>query len=98
MAKVLKVAIEELLNLEEDLKKEIGYNIIFAKDYTLIVALTEPYKTYGSANLYFDGLAYLGYVHIAKVVEGYNMKQTEKDQSKVVPGMLARCSGYNREE
>jgi hypothetical protein len=45
------------------------------KDYTLIIALCEPYKTYGEHQLYFDGLAYLGMVQVAKVVEPYQMKK-----------------------
>ena len=40
----------------------------------MLIALTEPYKIYGNVSLYFDGLAYLGYVHLAKVTEGYMMK------------------------
>lgn len=81
----MKVLIDELLNLEEKLHKEIGYNIIFAKEYTMLVALTEPYKVYGGTSLYFDGLAYLGYVHLANVVEGYMLKPSSQNKSKVIP-------------
>lgn len=38
------------------------------KKFTLVVALAEPYRIYGQNSLYFDGLAYLGYVQTAKVV------------------------------
>lgn len=74
MARALKLGIDEILFLEEKLKKEIGYNLIISKKYTMIVALAEPYRVYGQNNLYFDSLSYLGYVQIAKVVEGYKMK------------------------
>lgn len=40
----------------------------------MIVALAEPYRMYGGNNLYFDGLSFLGYVQIAKLIEGYKLK------------------------
>jgi hypothetical protein len=62
------------LVLEEEYKRYIGYNLIITNKYVLIVALTEPYRVYGNNSLCFDGLAYLGYLQIAKVVEGYKLK------------------------
>lgn len=75
----MKIGINDILNLEEALKKEIGYNLVITKKYVIIFALTEPYRVYGTNSLYFDGLAYLGYVQIAKVVEGYTLKPTKID-------------------
>lgn len=74
LSKVLKLCIDEILFLQEELKKEIGYNLIITKKFTLVVALAEPYRVYGQNSLYFDGLAYLGYVQTAKVAEGYKLK------------------------
>lgn len=73
-AKTLRAGIDEILFLQEKLKKQIGYNLVVTSKYTLIVALTQPYRVYGQNHLYFDGLAYLGYVQIAKVIEGYKLK------------------------
>lgn len=41
----------------------------------MLVTLTEPYKVYGKDSLYFDSLAYLGYVCIVQTQEGYQMKK-----------------------
>lgn len=74
LGKVLKLAIDDILSIEEGLKKEIGYNLIITKEFTMVTALVEPYRVYGTHLLYFDPLAYLGYVNVAKVVEGYALK------------------------
>ncbi len=41
----------------------------------MIVPLSEPYKIYNGQKLYLDGLAYLGFVHTADVIESYEIKQ-----------------------
>ncbi len=33
--------------------------------------LVEPYAVYGGAKLYLDGLAFLGYIHTAKLERPY---------------------------
>ena len=64
----------------------------------MIVALTDPYKVYGNYNLYFDGLAYLGYVHLARVIDGYQLKPLSTNYNKKLPELLAKCSGYEKME
>lgn len=89
-----------MLFLEQKLKKYIGYNLIISKKYTLIVALTEPYRVYGENLLYFDGLAYLGYVQTAKVIEGYKLNENQDriNDGASIRASLARCSGYHETE
>lgn len=50
------------------------------KKFTLVVALTEPYKIFGMNPMYFDGLAYLGFVQVAKVLEGYKLKEEKIEE------------------
>jgi len=50
------------------------------KKFTLVVALTEPYKIFGINPMYFDGLAYLGFVQVAKVLEGYKLKEEKIEE------------------
>lgn len=49
---------------------------------------------YGNNNLYFDGLAYLGYVQVAKVVEGYKIKDEKINSGPTIRNALARTSAY----
>jgi len=72
--------------------------LVITKDFTLIVALTEPYRVYGTHSLYFDGLAYLGYAHIAKVVEGYTLKPQKIESGEAIRLNLAKCSSYELSE
>lgn len=44
---------------------EIGYNLIFTDKFIMVVPLVFPYDVYNQNKLYFDGLAYLGYIHAA---------------------------------
>lgn len=57
------------------------------------MALAEPYKVYGSASLYFDGLAFLGYLQIAKVVDVYKIKSDAIKTGEGIRSALARSSG-----
>ena len=68
--------------------------MIFGKTYTLVVALTAPYKVYGNSSLYFDGLAYLGHVQIAKLVEAYKLKEDKINSGNDIRRALGYCSGF----
>jgi len=58
------------------------------------VALTQPYRVYGNNSLYYDGLAFLGYVQVAKVIEGYMLKPTKIDSGPAIRQSLAESSGW----
>jgi len=45
------------------------------KDMLMIVPLSDPYKVYNQQKLYLDGLAYLGFVHTADVIDPYQIKK-----------------------
>jgi hypothetical protein len=60
------------INLEE-VKRDIGYNLIFTKKLLMLVPLVEPYEIYNNVKQYFDGLAYLGFVHTAKLIKPYEI-------------------------
>ena len=53
------------------MRHDIGYNLIFTKKRIIIVPLVEPYATYNNSKLYLDGLAFLGFVHTAKLDRPY---------------------------
>jgi hypothetical protein len=59
--------------------------------------LAEPYRVYGKNSLYFDGLAFLGYVQIAKVVEGFMLKPCKIDSGETIRRYLAKCSTWSDE-
>jgi len=39
----------------------------------MLVPLVEPYEIYNNVKQYFDGLAYLGFVHTAKLIKPYEI-------------------------
>ena len=43
----------------------------------MLVPLVEPYEVYNGNKLYFNGLAFLGYVHTAQLQRPYQMSQAE---------------------
>jgi hypothetical protein len=52
-------------------RHDIGYNLILTKKRVILVPLVQPYAVYGGAKLYLDGLAFLGYIHTAKLERPY---------------------------
>lgn len=74
MHKIVKYTIDHILAIEgiasnniEEVKHDIGYNLIFTKKRIVVVPLVEPYDIYNGSKLYLDGLAFLGYVHTARL-------------------------------
>lgn len=64
----------------------------------MIVPLVEPYEIYDGLKLYFDGLAYLGYVHTAKVEKAYQIKIPKignESKGEELRRLLAVASGKN---
>ena len=61
----------------EEVKRDVGYNLIITKKYLMIVPLVEPYEVYNGNKLYLDGLAFLGYVHTARLQKSYQMKKAK---------------------
>jgi ATP adenylyltransferase/5',5'''-P-1,P-4-tetraphosphate phosphorylase II len=57
----------------EEIKRDIGYNLIITKSYLMVVPLVDPYEVYNGMKLYLDGLAYLGCVHTAKLAKPYQI-------------------------
>lgn len=41
----------------------------------MLVPLVEPYAVYNGQKLYLDGLAFLGYIHLAKLERPYEIPQ-----------------------
>jgi hypothetical protein len=54
-------------------KHDIGYNLIFTNKRIIIVPLVEPYAVYNGTKIYLDGLAFLGYVHTARLERPYEI-------------------------
>ena len=59
----------------------------------MIVPLVEPYALYNGQKLYHDGLAFLGYLQIAKVVDAYKIKSDAIRTGEGIRKALARSSG-----
>ena len=57
----------------EEVKRDIGYNLIITKGYIMVVPLVDPYEVYNGMKLYIDGLAYLGCIHTAKLSKPYQI-------------------------
>ena len=94
MSFVLKVRI--FLYLEQ-VKRDIGYNLIITKGYLMVVPLVDPYEIYNDMKLYLDGLAYLGCIHTAKLAKPYQITHptaTEESKGDCLRKMLAQVSGY----
>ena len=87
-----------LTNLET-LRKEIGYNLIITKRYTMIVPLIRPYRIYNSNDLYLDGLAFLGIVNVAKVAEPFKVQERNVniDRTELIKGYLERSTLVDQE-
>ena len=78
----------------EKLRKEIGYNLIITKKFTMLVPLIRPYRTYNSNDLYLDGLAFLGIVSVARVAEPFRVQErnVKVDRDELVKEYLARST------
>jgi hypothetical protein len=64
----------------------------------MVVPLVDPYEIYGNTKLYFDGLAYLGYIHTAKVEKPYYIKTPKignESKGEELRKLLAVSSGKN---
>lgn len=57
------------------MRHDIGYNLIITKKRIILVPLVEPYAVYNNTKLYLDGLAFLGFVHTAKLDRPYEISQ-----------------------
>jgi len=55
-----------------------------------VVPLVDSYRTYNGQKLYLDGLAYIGVVHLAKVVSPFSVKKPENLKAS---DYLIKCSG-----
>lgn len=75
LCKVIKYTVDHILSIEgnldvnwlDEVKRDIGYNLIITAKIIMIVPLVEPYQVYDQTNLYLDGLAFLGYVQVPKL-------------------------------
>ena len=66
----------------------------------MVVPLVEPYEVYNGSKLYFDGLAFFGCVHTAKLSKPYEIVQPavgEEDYGQKIRKMLGVVSGYHDE-
>jgi hypothetical protein len=82
-------------------RHDIGYNIILTKKRVLLVPLAEPYAVYNGAKLYLDGLAFLGYIHTAKLEKAYEISSPKVGNEKrgaEIRQMLARSTAFQEEE
>jgi hypothetical protein len=56
----------------------------------MAVPLVDCYQNYNNQNLYVDGLAYIGVVHIAQTNSPFTIKKTEELKSFAY---LTKCAG-----
>ena len=64
----------------------------------MFVPIVEPYEIYNGAKLYFDGLAYLGYIHTPKLQRPYSIARPKignEDKGVELRQLLAKCSGLH---
>lgn len=64
--------------------------MILTQEYLLLVPLIDSYRTYNNQRLYLDGLAYIGVVHLARVVSPFSVK---KPEALMVTDYLTKCAG-----
>lgn len=83
------------------MKHDIGYNLIFTKKRIVIVPLVEPYDIYNGSKLYLDGLAFLGYVHTARLEKPYEISKPKvgnEQRGAEIQRLLAMSTGWREEE
>ena len=64
----------------------------------MLVPLVEPYEVYNGNKLYFDGLAFLGYVHTAHLQRPYQMDKVKvgnENQGEKLRKQLAVATGLS---
>lgn len=74
----------------DHINSEIGYNLILTQEYLMTVPLIDSYRIYDQHPLYLDGLAYIGVVHLARVVSPFSVKKPEVPKALEC---LIKCSG-----
>jgi hypothetical protein len=80
----------------EEVRRDIGYNLIITKKFIIIVPLVEPYEVYNGGKLYLDGLAFLGYIHTARLEQAYQIPVPSignENKGVELRKMLARTTG-----
>lgn len=83
------------------MRHDIGYNLILTKKRILLVPLVEPYAVYNGTKLYLDGLAFLGYIHTAKLERAYEISSPKVGNEKKgleIRQMLARSTAFQEQE
>ena len=63
--------------------------------------LVAPYALYGGSKLYLDGLAFLGYVHTAKLERPYEISAPKigtEQKGAEIQQMLAKSTGFKEDE
>lgn len=83
------------------MRHDIGYNLVFTKKRILLVPLVEPYAVYNGLKLYLDGLAFMGYIHTAKLERPYQINQPKignEEKGAEIRQMLAKSTAYVEEE
>lgn len=79
------------------MKHDIGYNLVFTKKRILIVPLVEPYEVYNGSKLYLDGLAFLGYVHTARLEKAYEIakpKVGNEERGAEIQHLLTKSTNW----
>lgn len=63
--------------------------------------MVEPYASYNGQKLYLDGLAFLGYVHTAKLERPYGINEPKvgnEDKGQEISISLAKTTGYTNSD
>ena len=63
--------------------------------------LVDPFETYHGNKLYLDGLAFMGCIHLPKLLKPYEIvhpKSVEEQPGDYLRKMLALVSGFKFEE
>ena len=68
--------------------------MIITKNFSMFVPLVNPYRQYNNTDLYLDGLAFLGFVNIAKVAEPFKQRGVNIDKNNLIKDYLAKSTNY----